>query len=117
MGVGARCVTPGPLGAPIAVLTQQAESEAAQGWRISLSRPQTGPEAVAGFGNPKAQLAQRQILTMLTTGLAIPQRQGLQQPAGRSAGHQPALDERQIAIVMTATDCSRSEAQSRAGQL
>jgi N-acetylmuramic acid 6-phosphate etherase len=57
------------LGAPIAVLTQQA-GEAAQLADIIIA-PQTGPEAVAGFGNPKAQMAQRQILTMLTTGLAI----------------------------------------------
>lgn len=55
------------LGAPIAVVTQQAASEAAQLADIIIA-PQTGPEAVAGLANPKAQLAQRQIVNMLTTG-------------------------------------------------
>ncbi len=55
MGLG-RDASRRSLGAPIAVLTQQAESEAAQLADIIIA-PQTGPEAVAGFGNPKAQLA------------------------------------------------------------
>ena len=58
------------LGAPIAVVTQQAASEAAQLADIIIA-PQTGPEAVAGLTNPKARLAQRQILNMVSTGLAI----------------------------------------------
>ncbi|WP_434584549.1 N-acetylmuramic acid 6-phosphate etherase [Klebsiella sp. R390] len=99
------------LGAPIAVLTQQQDSEAAQLADIIIA-PQTGPEAVAGYGNPKAQLAQRQILAMLATGLAI--------RSGRVYGNlrvdlqatSPRWTERQIAIVMTATGCSRSEAKA-----
>lgn len=69
MGVGAMRHA-WSLGAPIAVITQQPTSEAAQLADIIIA-PQTGPEAVAGLANPKAQLAQRQIVNMLTTGLAI----------------------------------------------
>ncbi len=69
MGVGAMRHA-WSLGALIAVITQQPTSEAAQLADIIIA-PQTGPEAVAGLANPKAQLAQRQIVNMLTTGLAI----------------------------------------------
>ena len=74
--------------------------------------PQTGPEAVAGLANPKAQLAQRQIVNMLTTGLAI--RDGrvysnLRVDVQADNSH---WAERQIAIVMAATDCTRSEAKA-----
>ncbi len=99
------------LGAPIAVLTQQSDSEAAQLADIIIAPP-TGPEAVAGYGNPKAQLAQRQILTMLTTGLAV--------RSGRVYGNlrvdlqatSPRWAERQIAMVMAATECTRAEAKA-----
>lgn len=99
------------LGAPIAVVTQQAASEAAQLADIIIA-PQTGPEAVAGLANPKAQLAQRQIVNMLTTGLAI--RDGrvysnLRVDVQADNSH---WAERQIAIVMAATDCTRSEAKA-----
>lgn len=74
--------------------------------------PQTGPEAVSGLANPKAQLAQRQIVNMLTTGLAI--RDGrvysnLRVDVQADNSH---WAERQIAIVMAATDCTRSEAKA-----
>ncbi len=99
------------LGAPIAVLTPQAESEAAQLADIIIA-PQSGPEAVAGFGNPKAQLAQRLILTMLTTGLAIRSGRVYSNLRVDLQATSPRWSERQIAIVMTATDCSRSEAKA-----
>jgi N-acetylmuramic acid 6-phosphate etherase len=44
------------LGAPIAVVTQQATSEAAQLADIIIA-PQTGPEAVAGFESESAHRA------------------------------------------------------------
>ncbi|HHI1811205.1 N-acetylmuramic acid 6-phosphate etherase [Klebsiella pneumoniae] len=99
------------LGAPIAVITQQPTSEAAQLADIIIAT-QTGPEAVAGLANPKAQLAQRQIVNMLTTGLAI--RDGrvysnLRVDVQADNSH---WAERQIAIVMAATDCTRSEAKA-----
>ncbi len=114
--VWGRCATPRSLGAPIAVITQQPTSEAAQLADIIIA-PQTGPEAVAGLANPKAQLAQRQIVNMLTTGLAI--RDGrvysnLRVDVQADNSH---WAERQIAIVMAATDCTRSEAKAALGQL
>ena len=99
------------LGAPIAVVTQQAASEAAQLADIIIA-PQTGPEAVAGFGNPKAQIAQRQILNMLTTGLAIRAGRVYQNLRVDLQANTPHEAERQIAIVMAATECSRSEAKA-----
>ncbi len=110
MGVGAMRHARS-LGAPIAVITQQPTSEAAQLADIIIA-PQTGPEAVAGLANPKAQLAQRQIVNMLTTGLAI--RDGrvysnLRVDVQADNSH---WAERQIAIVMAATDCTRSEAKA-----
>jgi N-acetylmuramic acid 6-phosphate (MurNAc-6-P) etherase len=90
------------LGAPIAVVTQQAASEAAQLADIIIA-PQTGPEAVAGFGNPKARIAQRQILTMLTTGLAIREGRVYENLRVDLQANTPHEAERQIAIVMAAT--------------
>ncbi len=68
------------LGTPIAILTQQPDSEAAQLADIMIA-PQTGPEAVAGYGNPKAQMAQRQILTPVNHRPCGTQRQSVRQPA------------------------------------
>ncbi|MCF6692368.1 N-acetylmuramic acid 6-phosphate etherase [Raoultella terrigena] len=99
------------LGAPVAVLTQQADSEAAQLADIIVA-PQTGPEAVAGFGNPKAQLAQRQLLNMLTTGLAIRGGRVFSNLRVDLQATSPRWAERQIAIVMEAAGCSRSEAKA-----
>lgn len=99
------------LGAPIAVVTQQPASEAAQLADIIIA-PQTGPEAVAGFGNPKARIAQRQILTMLTTGLAIREGRVYENLRVDLQANTPHEAERQIAIVMAATGCSRSEAKA-----
>jgi N-acetylmuramic acid 6-phosphate etherase len=74
--------------------------------------PPTGAEVVAGYGHPKARRAQQSILTMLTTTLAI--RSGrvysnlrVDIPATKSK-----WQERQIAIVMAACDCSRKEAKA-----
>ena len=61
---------------------------------------------------PKAQLAQRQILTMLTTGLAIRSGRVYSNLRVDLQATSPRWTERQIAIVMTATDCSRSEAKA-----
>ena len=66
--VWGRCATRS-LGAPIAVITQQPTSEAAQLADIVCSADRAG--GGGGLANPKAQLAQRQIVNMLTTGLAI----------------------------------------------
>lgn len=104
------------LGAPIAVVTQQAASEAAQLADIVIA-PQTGPEAVAGLTNPKARLAQRQILNMVSTGLAIRDGRVYSNLRVDLQADTPHWAERQVAIVMAATDRTRSEAKSRADQL
>jgi len=101
----------GSLGAPVAVITQDAESEVAQ-LADTVITPDIGPEVVVGFANPKAQLAQRQILNMLSTGLAI--RSGrvygnLRVDINASSTH---WAERQIAIVMEAASCSRTQAKN-----
>lgn len=99
------------LGAPIAVVTQQAASEAAQLADIIIA-PQTGPEAVAGLTNPKARLAQRQILNMVSTGLAIRDGRVYSNLRVDLQADSPHWAERQVAIVMAATDCTRSEAKA-----
>lgn len=99
------------LGARIVLITQNSTSEAAQLADIVLT-PVCGPEVIAGFGNPKAQLAQKQILNMLTHGLAI--------RCGRTWSNlridlpfdSVHWSERQIAVVMAATQCSRSVAKT-----
>jgi N-acetylmuramic acid 6-phosphate etherase len=98
------------LGAPIAVVTQQATSEAAQLADIIIA-PQTGPEAVAGFESESAHGAAADP-DDADHRAGDSRRTGLQQPARRSAGQYAARAERQIAIVMAATDCSRSEAKA-----
>ncbi|WP_342325093.1 N-acetylmuramic acid 6-phosphate etherase [Kosakonia sp. BYX6] len=99
------------LGARVALITRTQQSEAAQLADILLA-PDAGAEVVSGFNEPKARLAQQQILTMLATGLAI--RTGrvfsnLRVDVQASDTH---WAERQIAIVMAATQCSRDQAKS-----
>jgi N-acetylmuramic acid 6-phosphate etherase len=99
------------LGARSVLITQNSASEAAQLADIVLM-PVCGPEVIAGFGNPKAQLAQKQILNMLTHGLAI--RCGriwsnLRIDLPFDSIH---WSERQIAVVMAATQCSRTVAKT-----
>lgn len=96
-------------GAKVAIITQDPDSEAAHLADIAVVPP-VGPEVVAGYNHPKAQLAQKQILTMLTTGIAI--RSGrvysnLRVDVQASSTH---WQERQIALVMEITGCSRAEA-------
>ncbi|NUU66297.1 N-acetylmuramic acid 6-phosphate etherase [Enterobacteriaceae bacterium BIT-l23] len=99
------------MSAPAAVISATHQSEAAQLADIVVV-PEAGPEVVAGFGNPKALIAQKLVLNMVTTGLAV--------RSGRVYGNlrvdlEPAGDrcsERQIAIVMEAADCSRAAAKT-----
>lgn len=99
------------VGAVVAVITSDADSEAAQLADIVIA-PQMGAEVVAGFNCPKAASAQHQILKMVTTALAV--------RSGRTFGNLrvdvPASNahwaERQIAIVMEAAGCSRGQAKT-----
>ncbi|TDT59295.1 N-acetylmuramic acid 6-phosphate etherase [Enterobacter sp. AG5470] len=99
------------MGARVALVCRGHDSEAAQLADIVLA-PEIGAEVVSGFSEPKARLAQQQILNMLATGLAI--RTGrvysnLRVDIQASNVH---WAERQIAIVMAATECTREQAKS-----
>jgi len=97
------------LGARRAVITRVANSEAAALADI-LVAPQSGAEVVSGFNEPKARLAQQQVLNMLTTALAV--RSGRVYSNLRVDIPADTLywAERQIAIVMAATQCTREQA-------
>lgn len=94
------------LGAPRAVITRNQQSEATELADIVIA-PQTGAELVSGYGEPKALAAQKMVLSMLTTGLAI--RSGRVYSNMRVDIRHSTLRmaERQIAIVMEASGCTR----------
>ncbi|MGU9865598.1 N-acetylmuramic acid 6-phosphate etherase [Kluyvera ascorbata] len=99
------------LGATRALITRNPQSEATDLASIVIA-PQTGAEVVAGYGNPKAIAAQKMVLSMLTTGLAI--RSGrvysnMRVDIRDTGTH---MFERQIAIVMEAGGCSRAVAKA-----
>ncbi|WP_333497623.1 N-acetylmuramic acid 6-phosphate etherase [Kluyvera sp. CHPC 1.2972] len=99
------------LGATRALITRNPQSEATDLASIVIA-PQTGAEVVAGYGNPKAIAAQKMVLSMLTTGLAI--RSGrvysnMRVDIRDTGTH---MVERQIAIVMEAGGCSRAVAKA-----
>lgn len=99
------------LGARVAIVTQDGSSEAAQLADIAIVPP-TGPEVVAGYNNPKAQLAQKQILNMLTTGIAIRGGRVFSNVRVDVPGHSTRWQERQIALVMEMVGCPRTEAKA-----
>lgn len=99
------------LGAPVAVLTRNPQSEAAQLASLVIA-PQTGAEVVAGYGNPKANAAQKLVLNMLTTGLAIRSGRVYSNLRVDVQGDTTQWCERQIAIVMEAGSCSRAVAKA-----
>ncbi|WP_194205952.1 N-acetylmuramic acid 6-phosphate etherase [Superficieibacter sp. 1612_C1] len=101
----------GSQGSRIALITGNAASEAAQLAEMIVA-PDTGPEVVAGFSTPKAQLAQQQILTMIVSGLAIRAGRTWRNMRVDVPFHSDRWCERQIAVVMAASDCSRSEAKA-----
>lgn len=99
------------LGATRALITRNPQSEATDLASIVIA-PQIGAEVVAGYGNPKAIAAQKMVLSMLTTGLAI--RSGrvysnMRVDIRDTGTH---MVERQIAIVMEAGGCSRAVAKA-----
>ncbi|MDU3926714.1 MAG: N-acetylmuramic acid 6-phosphate etherase, partial [Enterobacter asburiae] len=94
------------LGSPVAIVTGDAQSEAAQLASMVIA-PELGAEVVAGYINTKAGIAQKMILSMIATGLAVRTgrvysnlRVDLEASATKWA-------ERQIAIVMEAGGCTR----------
>lgn len=97
------------LGARVAIITQDTSSEAAQLADIAIV-PDTGPEVVAGYNNPKAHLAQKQVLTMLTTGIAIRSGRVFSNLRVDVPASTIRWQERQIAIVMDVAGCPRAQA-------
>ncbi|HED6272739.1 N-acetylmuramic acid 6-phosphate etherase [Enterobacter sichuanensis] len=99
------------LGSPVAIITSDAQSEAAQLASMVIA-PELGPDVVAGYLNTKAGIAQKMILSMIATGLAV--RTGrvysnLRVDLEASNTH---WAERQIAIVMEAGGCTRAQAKA-----
>ncbi|MGR4048000.1 N-acetylmuramic acid 6-phosphate etherase [Kosakonia cowanii] len=102
-------------GARVVLITRAQVCEAAQYADLVIA-PDTGAEAVSGLSEPKAQLAQQQILAMFSTGLAI--------RCGRVYGNLRVdvapvnlhWAERQIAVVMAASHCTREAAKRALAQ-
>ncbi|MEP9249860.1 N-acetylmuramic acid 6-phosphate etherase [Enterobacter asburiae] len=99
------------LGSPVTIVTGDAQSEAAQLASMVIA-PELGADVVAGYINTKAGIAQKMILAMIATGLAVRTgrvysnlRVDLEASATKWA-------ERQIAIVMEAGGCTRAEAKA-----
>ncbi|VFS75946.1 N-acetylmuramic acid 6-phosphate etherase [Kluyvera cryocrescens] len=93
------------------MITRFAQSEATELADIVIAA-QTGPEAVAGYGNPKAIAAQKMVLSMLTTALAIRSGRVYSNMRVDIRGTTLHMVERQIAIVMAAGNCSRAAAKA-----
>ncbi|MBS1205401.1 MAG: N-acetylmuramic acid 6-phosphate etherase [Proteobacteria bacterium] len=99
------------VGACIALLSHSRESEAAQMADIVIV-PETGAEVIVGFNEPKAHLAQQQILNMLASGLAIRTGRVYSNLRVDLKPDNTHWIERQIALVMAATQCNREQAKS-----
>ena len=97
------------LGSPVAVITGDAQSEAAQLASMVIA-PELGADVVAGYSNPKAGIAQKMILNMITTGLAIRSGRVYSNLRVDLEANGTKWAERQIAIVMEAGGCTRSVA-------
>ncbi|EMW0511453.1 N-acetylmuramic acid 6-phosphate etherase [Enterobacter mori] len=99
------------LGSPVAVMTGDAQSEAAQLASMVIA-PELGPDVVAGYANAKAGIAQKMILNMVTTGLAVRSGRVYSNLRVDLEATSTKWSERQIAIVMEAGGCTRSEAKA-----
>ncbi|UWX91726.1 N-acetylmuramic acid 6-phosphate etherase [Enterobacter mori] len=99
------------LGSPVAVITGDAQSEAAQ-LASRVIAPELGPDVVAGYANAKAGIAQKMILNMVTTGLAVRTGRVYSNLRVDLEATSTKWSERQIAIVMEAGGCTRTEAKA-----
>ncbi|XTZ40188.1 N-acetylmuramic acid 6-phosphate etherase [Salmonella enterica] len=97
------------LGARVALISRFSDSEASKLADIVIA-PQTGAEVISGPAEPKARLAQQQILTMVTTSLAIRSGRVYSNLRVDIQATNTHWAERQIAIVMAATGSSREQA-------
>ncbi|WP_320726171.1 N-acetylmuramic acid 6-phosphate etherase [Enterobacter sp. 118C5] len=99
------------LGAPVAVITGDAQSEAAQLASIVVA-PELGADVVAGYLNTRAGIAQKMILSMITTGLAVRTGRVYSNLRVDLEASNTKWAERQIAIVMEAGGCTRAQAKA-----
>ncbi|WP_395313041.1 N-acetylmuramic acid 6-phosphate etherase [Enterobacter sp. ECC-219] len=99
------------LGAPVAVITGDAQSEAAQLASMVIA-PELGADVVAGYLNTRAGIAQKMILSMITTGLAVRTGRVYSNLRVDLEASSTKWAERQIAIVMEAGGCSRAQAKA-----
>lgn len=99
------------LGAVVAVITGDAQSEAAQLASMVIA-PELGPDVVAGYGNSKAGIAQKMILNQVTTGLAVRTGRVYSNLRVDIEAKNTRWAERQIAIVMAAAGCTRTVAKA-----
>lgn len=98
-------------GATRAVITRNPYSEATELADIVVALP-TGAEAIAGYGNPKARMAQKMVLNLLTNGLAVRTGRVYSNMRVDIRGNTTQMQERQIAIVMAAGGCTRAAAKA-----
>lgn len=99
------------LGSPVAIVTGDAQSEAAQLASMVIA-PELGADVVAGYINTKAVIAQKMILSMIATGLAVRTGRVYSNLRVDLEAGTTKWAERQIAIVMEAGGCTRAEAKS-----
>lgn len=97
------------LRSPVAIITSDEQSEAAQLASMVIA-PQTGADVVAGFNNVKALMAQKLILNMISTGLAVRSGRVYSNMRVDLEAKNTRWAERQIAIVMEAGGCTRTVA-------
>ena len=99
------------LGSPVAIVTGDAQSEAAQLASMVIA-PELGADVVAGYINTKAGIAQKMILAMIATGLAVRTGRVYSNLRVDLEAGTTKWAERQIAIVMEAGGCTRAEAKA-----
>ena len=99
------------LGSPVAIVTGDAQSEAAQLASMVIA-PELGADVVAGYINTKAGIAQKMILSMIATGLAVRTGRVYSNLRVDLEASTTKWAERQIAIVMEAGGCTRAEAKA-----
>ena len=99
------------LGSPVAIITGDAQSEAAHLASMVIA-PELGADVVAGYINTKAGIAQKMILSMIATGLAVRTGRVYSNLRVDLEASNTKWAERQIAIVMEAGGCSRAEAKA-----
>ncbi|MCM7588975.1 N-acetylmuramic acid 6-phosphate etherase [Enterobacter chuandaensis] len=99
------------LGAPVAVITSDAQSEAAQLASMVIA-PELGADVVAGYINTKAGIAQKMILSTIATGLAVRTGRVYSNLRVDLEASSTKWAERQIAIVMEAGGCTRAQAKA-----